>query len=127
MEPSQETARLRFLQWVIVACWIASFTVLFIMDYNQSPDGRRTPWGCAAGFLFALAHGIWITLDARILGRRVGAWRFASYFLGPLVIWAWMLTAYRAKALFLIPVSVAIYALPVAQVLVAEMVGLIRT
>ena len=126
MDRNAETARLRFFQWVIVACWIASFTVLYIIDHTLSPDGRRSGWSCAASILFALAHGLWITLDARILGRRVGAWRFDAFFLGPLTIWAWMLTSYRAKALFLIPVSLAIYAVPFVQIYVAAALGLFR-
>ena len=77
---------LRITQLIVIAVWIAAVTVLCVMDINHDLDGKRTPWGCAAGIVSALVHGIWITLDARILGRQVGAWRFAAFFLGPLTI-----------------------------------------
>ena len=126
MDSTESTAaRLRTTQWVVIAAWIVAFTGLSIMDLNQSPQGQRTPWGCALGLISALLHGMWISLDARILDRKVGAWRFAAFLLGPLAIWAWLSWAYGRKALYLIPISLAIYAIPIGQLFVAYMLGFI--
>jgi len=126
MDSTESTAaRLRTTQWVVIAAWIVAFTVLTIMDLNHRIEIRRSPWGFALGLISALLHGIWISLDARILDRKVGAWRFAAFFLGPLAIWAWLSWMYGRKALYMIPVSLAIYAIPIGQLVVADMLGFI--
>src|SRR5688572_10973610 len=113
-----ERARLRAIQGAVVASWIAVFAVLMYMDAVQQ-QGRRTPSGCAAGFLTMLAHGIWITLDFRILGLRVGPWRFAAFFLGPLTIWLHLILRYRLQALWMIPASIGVYFIPMAAISIA--------
>ena len=100
----------RKAQWVLIACWLVVISGLVIMDLHHASDPRKmTPWGCAAGFLSALAHGMWISLDCRITNRPVGAWRFGAFFLGPLIIWIYLVTAYRQRALWMIPLSCLIY------------------
>ena len=84
--------RRRMTQWIMVAAWIAAIAGLTIMDLNHSPDGGHTPWGCTAGIMTAFVHGAWITLDCHIRDRRVGAWRFAAFFLGPLAIWLYLVS-----------------------------------
>src|SRR5262245_18191358 len=106
MEPQAlVVGRLRHTQWIVVALWIVMITGSSILEWNDIESGRRTPLGCAVGALNALAHGIWITLVAQILNRRVGAWRFGAFFLGPFAIWFWFLTQYGRKGLVLIPIS----------------------
>ena len=104
----------RKAQWILVVGWLAVFSGLMVMDINHSVDPKKhTPWGCAAAFLFALAHGMWISLDCRITNRPVGAWRFGAFFLGPLIIWIYLVAAYRTRALWMIPLSCLIYLIPV--------------
>jgi hypothetical protein len=117
-------ARLRICQGILMAAWVLGFTALAIMNAHQSQQGERTPWGCAAGMVTALAHGIWITIDARILNRPVGAWRFAAFFLGPIAIWLWLAVGYGWKAVFLIPASMLVYGAAISLLVVASMVGL---
>ena len=117
-------ARARFRQWIVIAAWIGSSTTLLILDFD-APATKKTPAGCAVAVLTALAHGLWVTLDAQALNRKVGGWRFAAFLLGPLAIWLWLIREYRAKALYLIPISIAIYLIPVAQVSVAIALGLL--
>ena len=117
-------ARLRAYQGILIAAWLLGFTALAIMNANHSPHGERTPWGCVAGLVTALSHGIWITIDARILNRPVGAWRFLAFFVGPLAIWLWLAVRYGWKALFLIPASFLVYGAAVFLLVVASMLGL---
>jgi hypothetical protein len=111
----------RKAQWILVAGWVAVISVLLVMDLNHE-DIRKTPWGCAAGALSALAHGMWISLDCRIQNRRVGAWRFGAFFLGPLVIWAYLVSAYGLRALWMIPLSVVIYFVPFGMTVILLLV-----
>jgi hypothetical protein len=114
----------RAMQWLVVAMWVLAFSGLAILDLNRDNPSRNThhtPTGCATGFITALAHGMWITLDCRILGRPVGAWRFAGFFCGPLGLWAYFLLVYRARALVMIPLSLLIYALPVGLFFLAQL------
>lgn len=113
-----ERFRTRTLQWMVVAIWTVMFAGLILMDAAHQERGRHTPWSCAAGFLTALAHGIWISLDCRILGVRVGAWRFAAFFLGPLAIWCHMLVRYHVQSLWMIPTSILIYISPFGAVVI---------
>ena len=110
-------------QWVVVTGWMVSFVVLTTFHLNHALEGRHSPWGCAMGFIHALAHGLWITLDARILNRKVGGWRFAAFFFGPFTLWVWFVVAYGRKAVFLIPISLAVYAAAVAQIYAVGMLG----
>jgi drug/metabolite transporter (DMT)-like permease len=118
-------ARLRTTQWVVIAVWIVASTVLTFMDISHATGNRRSPWGCALALIGSVLHGMWISLDARILNRPVGGWRFAAFFLGPFAIWAWLIREYGRKAFYMIPISIAIYLVPVAQLLFVDMMGYI--
>ena len=121
-----QTHRLRTLQWTVVAGWIVMFAVSLILSSRGGPAGYEKGIGCATGLLSALAHGMWITLDARIKDREVGAWRFGAFFLGPLVLWTWFCVVYGPKkALLLIPLSIVVYIIPIVQVMAALALGLV--
>jgi hypothetical protein len=120
------THRLRTFQWTVVAGWIVMFAASLTLGSTGGPAGYEKGIGCATGLLTALAHGIWITLDARIKDREVSAWRFGAFFLGPLVLWIWFFVVYGPKkALLLIPISIVVYFIPIAQVLAAAALGLV--
>jgi hypothetical protein len=115
----------RRMQWIVVVVWVVVMAFLMTQHLRQSRTGGRTPFSMAAGFLTMLAHGAWITLDCKILNRRVGAWRFAAFFLGPLAIWPYLLQAYRLRALMLIPLSALVYMAPIGIIVITAALGAI--
>lgn len=109
--------RWRQSQWIVIAAWIWLFAILGYLDASTSE--KRTVWGCALAFFSALLHGFWITLDLKCSRRKVGAWRFAAFVLGPLTVWFYLIVAYGRRALWMIPVSLAIYLIPIGMVTIA--------
>ena len=121
-----EARRWRTIQWALVGIWMTAIALFLAFEFD--PDRRqRSPLGCAVGILSAFLHGAWITLDCKILNRRVGAWRFAGFFCGPLALWAYLLLTYGRKALLFIPISVAVYVLPIVPAITWEMIQAMKS
>lgn len=76
----------------------------------QTAKGDNTPLVFVAGILHMLGCGIWITMDRKRRSLEVGKWRFAAIFLGPIAICCYLILEYKARALLLLPVLVALYA-----------------
>ena len=105
--------RILVQQWVLIAVAIACFTTFMVLNRIEFQDAYReqgqTLWTIAAGITLVLAQGLWITMDRRRQGKEVGWWRFGALFLGPLVVWIYLIVQYRIRSLYLIPLSVLIY------------------
>lgn len=54
-------------------------------------------------------HALWLTMDRRRRGLEIGPWRFGVIFFGPFAIWLYLALEYRLRALYLIPLSLAVY------------------
>src|SRR5258706_11856036 len=54
-------------------------------------------------------HAVWLSMDRRRRGLEIGAWRFAVIMIGPFAIAFYLLLEYRARALYLIPLQLAVY------------------
>ena len=108
----------RTLQWLIIGLWMAFCAVVLYLEWDE-PENKRAPLGCALAFFTALSQGLWITIDLKIRNRPVRGWRFGALFLGPLVIWPYMILTYRMRALWMIPLSLVIYVFPGAAAAVA--------
>lgn len=64
----------------------------------------------AANLIGWLGHAVWLSMDRARRGLDTGSgWRYAVIFLGPLAIWFYLILEYRARALYLIPLSLGIY------------------
>lgn len=90
--------------------------------WGPDPDGPRDIdlYSAAANVIWWLGHALWMSMDRRRRGLEPGIWRYLVIFLGPLAIWLYLIVEYRARALYLIPLSLGIYA-----VLLVVLLGLV--
>ena len=109
-------------QWVTIAVFGAFIVMAEVMSYFWDPaefrQGKRNVFSVVAGLLWWLGHGLWLSMDRRRRGLEMGAWRYAVVLLTPLTIWIYLVLEYRARAAYLIPLSLAIYVLVGAMVVV---------
>jgi len=107
-------------EWAIVGVFAALCVAAEIIGYFDNPAdfraGRRNFFSVLSGLTWWLGHGVWLSMDRRRRGLDVGCWRYGVLFFGPLAIWTYMILEYRARALYLIPLSLAIYAVMVLVV-----------
>lgn len=100
-------------------CWAAvvmTALAVFFLNYWEllrEPDARAagaaTEYSILSIIVTVLGQAIWISLDLRRRGREIGWWRFGSVFLGPFVIAAYLIVAYRWRALIFVPLMVFVY------------------
>lgn len=100
----------RRLQWVVIGFGILLVTLLALLEDRQPTEKEGQPYRIAYSLIAALTQGAWMSLDCRLLGRRVGWWPIGAVICGPFAIWTYMIVAYRSRALYLIPFSVLVYA-----------------
>ena len=104
------TLRQEWLFLAVVGPILAAFVVADALAFpNEFEKGKHTPLSVIGGIAATVAQGVWITMDRRRRGREVGWWRFGSIFLGPLAVWLYLILEYRGRALYLIPLSIAVY------------------
>ncbi len=100
-------------EWMLIGA-VSGFVVLCLsvsiaLFPEATQEGRRTPATIVAGLAMVFGQVGWISMDRKRRGRDVGAWRFLAVFCGPLPIWLYLALEYRIRALYLIPLSIAIY------------------
>ncbi len=117
--------RWRRLQWIMIALWIVGMTILLALGISRVMVKGPSPYVLELYLVNMFAHGAWFTLESRIQKRPLGAWRFASLFGGPLVVWLYLVGAYRVRALVLIPLATAVYACPLVLIAIAIVLRLI--
>ena len=95
---------------IFAALSVTAEIISYFYDPADFVAGRKNFFSIVSGLTWWLGHGIWLSMDRRRRGLEVGRWRYAVIFFGPLAIWAYMALEYRARALYLIPLTLAIYA-----------------
>ncbi len=101
---------------VLAAVCSAAVTVVTLTNSGSAPL-----FGCLPAIVFAFSHAMWITVDCKRRGAEVGWWRFAAIFFGPLAVWIYLAVTYGLRALYLIPVSIAVYVAIFVPALVVAM------
>ncbi len=100
-------------EWITIGVFSGFIVMAEVMAYFYDPAeferGKRNVFSVVAGLLWWLGHGLWLSMDRRRRGLEMGRWRYAVVFLGPLAIWIYLTLEYRARAVYLIPLSLAIY------------------
>lgn len=114
----------RRMQWAMIACVVLAFMVLDYFSCRAVTDRDAKPFYLAGGVLAMFAQGVWISFDCRHLGRRVGRWPLVAVLCGPFGVWFYLITMYRSRALYLIPISIGVYGaailLPALVAMLAE-------
>src|ERR1041384_6251443 len=94
---------------IVVGVSVSAVCVFVVWEIVAFPlqlaGGKMTLPGVLGGLSLWLGQALWLTMDRRRRGLDVGRWRYAIIYLGPLVIWTYLLLEYRLKALYLIPLS----------------------
>jgi len=98
-------------QWITIAVFSALGVAATIASvFFDDPREKLKVFDVAARLIWWLGHAVWLSMDRSRRGLETGgAWRYAVIFLGPLAIWFYLLVEYRARALYLIPLSLGIY------------------
>ena len=99
-------------QWVIIGVWAVLVGVLGFLELREEDPGAAKALAIPSFIASVLAQAAWITFDCRRHQRPVGGWRFGAIFFGPLAIWMYFVAAYGRRALYLIPLSILVYAAP---------------
>jgi len=100
----------RRLQWVVMGFGILLMTLFYLLEARQETEKEGKPYQMAFAFIAAFTQAAWITLDCRLMGRRVAWWPMGAFLCGPFAIWIYLIVAYRSRALYLIPFSILVYA-----------------
>ncbi|HZL72346.1 MAG TPA: hypothetical protein VFC86_07790 [Planctomycetota bacterium] len=98
----------------MIAFVMAAFLLIGFFESRAETEGDAKALYLASGVVGALAQGIWISFDCRHLGRRIRRWPLLGVFCGPIGIWIYMIVAYRNRALYMIPISIVVYAVAIA-------------
>jgi len=99
-------------QYLVVFIGTAVIAALGFAEAVQDPKGAGDQFqllGCLAAIAALFTQATWITMDLQRRDREVGWWRFGVILCGPLVIWLYLVLHYRARALYLIPLSLVPY------------------
>ncbi len=110
--PAPKRPRYGLWQWIVIVVSVLAISALLIADVqDQASRGQgRSSAGCVGAVLAAAAHAAWISLDRARHGRKAGAWRFFAILFGPLAIWVYLAWQYGLRSMYLIPLSMLIYA-----------------
>jgi hypothetical protein len=115
-------------EWMVIAiCSALAIAVEFVNCISDPVAVRRdktTLLSIVGALLWWFGHALWLTMDRRRRGLEVGRWRYGVIFFGPLAIWLYLVLEYRVRALYLIPLSLAIYAVITLACAVARVIAL---
>jgi hypothetical protein len=128
MDPTPPSAPTLRHEWMLIGIAVLLAAACPIVEAFDSPAeqtrGTLTLWGILGMLIAGVAQVGWISMDRRRRGREVGQWRFAVLLVGPLAIAVYLALEYRLRALYLIPLMIAVYAtgilLPVGILLALE-------
>jgi len=98
----------------LIAFVMVAFLLIGFFESRAETEGDAKALYLASGVVGALAQGVWISFDCRHLGRRIRRWPLLGVFCGPIGIWIYMIVAYRNRALYMIPISIVVYAVAIA-------------
>jgi len=126
-ETSGTTVTLR-KEWltILVICVVIVIAegLSILAEPRDFAAGRNNVYSVAAGLIWWLGHAVWLSMDRSRRGLDSGGpWRYLVIFLGPVAIWLYLIVEYRLRALYLIPLSLAIYAAMAGTFLVFVAVG----
>ena len=118
-------------QWIAVAVFSGLMMLCLGLEYWDYPteveQGKKTPYDILAMILHSIGCALWISMDRKRRGLEVGKWRTAAVFFGPAVICIYLIVEYKGRALYLLPIVVAIYLsvalVPYVAVLALERFG----
>ena len=100
-------------QWLTILVFSLLAMIAELLYCALEPEefarGRHGVFSVAAGLLWWLGHAVWLSMDRNRRGLESGGWRYAVIILGPVAIWIYLIVEYRARALYLIPLSLGIY------------------
>jgi hypothetical protein len=100
-------------EWLVIVICSAAGIAIGLFDCLTNPAAyrreRTTLLSILGTLVWWFGHALWLTMDRRRRGLEVGRWRYGVIFFGPFAIWLYLILEYRARALYLIPLSVAIY------------------
>ena len=97
----------------MIAAAILAILILDVLSYRADSEREAKGYYILSAAVGALAQGIWISVDCRLMGRPIRRWPMAAVFCGPLGIWTYMIVSYRARAVFMILASIAVYAVAI--------------
>jgi hypothetical protein len=98
-------------EWLTIAGFAGAVVAAEIAGILlDDPREKIRIFEIAANLIGWLGHAVWLSMDRARRGLDTGSgWRYAVIFLGPLAIWFYLILEYRARALYLIPLSLGIY------------------
>ena len=99
------------IKFVVVISVVMMF-LIGIDIWNSLGRGmeRQPPiFSVLAGLMNAFANAMWITMDRKRRGHEVGGWRFGAIFFGPAALCLYIILEYKDRALFYVPILVAVY------------------
>jgi hypothetical protein len=100
-------------EWLVIALFGSLAVGVELLSYFFDPaeyrNGKTNGFTIVGSLIGWLGHALWLTMDRRRRGLPIGWWRFGVIFLGPVAIWLYLAIEYRARALYLIPLSLAVY------------------
>lgn len=117
------TLRQEFI--VIAICAIilgAAVAMEVVLSPGGKSDGSAVPFKVIGGIAALVGQAGWITMDRKRRGREVGVWRWAAILCGPFAICLYLALEYGGKALYLIPLCLAIYIVAIGTGAVAGMI-----
>ena len=110
-DPSPGTTVTVQKEWITIAGFAAAGIAATVASVLfDDPREKFRVFQVAANLIWWLGHAVWLSMDRNRRGLESGSgWRYAVIFLGPIAIWLYLIVEYRARALYLIPLSLAIY------------------
>lgn len=117
--PSTPAARPITVQqeWILIGVFAAICVGTQLLGYFEDPArfvaGKGNFFSVVSALSWWLGHGVWLSMDRRRRGLEMGRWRYGVLFFGVLAIWLYLALEYRSRALYLIPLTCAIYAVMV--------------
>ncbi len=102
-------------EFILAGICSVAFAAAVAMEVAIKPegkgDGSAVPIKAIGALAAIVGQGGWITMDRKRRGREVGVWRWAAILFGPLAIAIYLAMEYGGRALYLIPLCLAIYVL----------------
>ena len=96
---------------------IAFLAVMIVVFIPVNPDDIGSEDMNAGDFIIGITYGaayaIWISIDLKRSGRKVGGWRFLAFFLAVPTTMFYLASAYKLRGLYLIPAYFFVVIVPV--------------
>jgi hypothetical protein len=100
-------------QWIVIAVFSAFIMLCLGMEAWDYPteleQGKRTPYEFLVIVLNSIGCALWIAMDRKRRGLEVGKWRICAVFFGPAAVCIYIIGEYKGRAVYLLPIVVAIY------------------